>query len=201
MTPYYPETCNPDDQIKSLKEMHSIFFFADAQVRGHYSNYIKKYWELNNLTPQIEDGDLEIMQQGKVDFYTFSYYMTGIISADPEKNKPAEDGFTAALKNPYLKTNDWGWTIDPVGLRYSLNVLAQRYDDIPMMIVENGIGLHETEKDIDHDDARIDYFANHIAEMKKAIEIDGVSKTIVEFATDAEVAEMLDAALPAPSNS
>ena len=175
MTPYYPETCNPDDQIKSLKEMDSIFFFADAQVRGHYSNYIKKYWEINNLTPQMEDGDLEIMQQGKVDYFTFSYYMSGAVSADPAKNDSENGGITSGVKNPYLKSSDWGWPIDPVGLRYTLNIIAERYDDIPMMIVENGIGLHETEKDIDHDDARIDYFANHIAEMKKAIEIDGVN--------------------------
>ncbi len=177
--PTYPETCNPNDQMAALKDMDLTNFYGDVHVRGHYPNYAKKLWAAKNIAPKMELGDEEILKAGTVDFYTFSYYMTGIISADPEKNKPAEDGFTIGLKNPYLKTNDWGWTIDPVGLRYSLNVLAERYDDIPMMVVENGIGLHETEDDaVDgmiHDDERIKYFQAHIAEMKKAIEEDGVN--------------------------
>lgn len=80
------------------------------------------------------------------------------------------------VKNPFVKANDWGWQIDPVGIRYTLNVLQERYE-LPMMIVENGIGLHEKpEADgMIHDDARIEYFANHIAEMKKAVELDGVT--------------------------
>ena len=177
--PTYPETCHPEDQIAALKDMDLTNFFGDVHVRGHYPNYAKKLWEREGIAPQMEEGDLEILQQGKVDFYTFSYYMTGVVSHDPSHMKPIQGGFAMGVENPFLKVSDWGWPIDPVGLRYALNVLAERYDDIPLMVVENGIGLHETEADaIDgmlHDDARIAYFASHIAEMKKAVEIDGVN--------------------------
>ena len=89
--------------------------------------------------------------------------------------KPAQGGFSEAADNPYLRQSDWGWEIDPVGLRYTLNVLTERYE-LPLMIVENGIGLHEDAAADGriHDTARIDYFAAHIAEMKKAVDLDGV---------------------------
>ena len=175
----YPETCKPEDQVAAMKFMDNTLFFGDVHVRGHYPDYAKKLWERENIAPKMEPGDLEIIQAGTVDFFTFSYYRTGVTTSDESKLKPVAGGFTKGVENPYLKTNDWGWTIDPVGLRYTLNILAERYDDIPMMIVENGIGLHETEDDaIDgmiHDDARIKYFQDHIAEMKKAVELDGVN--------------------------
>jgi len=91
------------------------------------------------------------------------------------KVHPDKGGFFEGVKNPYIEVSDWGWPIDPVGLRYTLNLLQERYE-VPLMIVENGIGLHETpdaEGNI-NDDARIAYFQAHIAEMKKAVEEDGV---------------------------
>ena len=175
ITPVYPSDCSPADQIMQQKEMHKRFFFGDVQCRGHYPSYAIKDWENKGYQVEMEEGDLELLEQGKVDYFAFSYYMSSVVSADPAKMHPTQGGFSVGVDNPYIKKSDWGWPIDPIGLRYTLNLLAERYE-LPLMIVENGIGLHE-EKAADgqiKDDARIAYFAAHIAEMKKAIDEDGV---------------------------
>ncbi len=173
--PVYPYSCNPDDQIKQLEEMRKRFFFGDVQCRGHYPSYTLKEWENNGYKVEMEDGDLETIAKGTVDYFAFSYYMSYVTSADPKMMKSVDGGFATAVDNPYLKASEWGWQIDPVGLRYALNILTERYE-LPLMVVENGIGLHEA-KDADgkiQDDARIEYFAAHIEQMKKAIDEDGV---------------------------
>lgn len=146
------------------------------QVRGHYPSYIIKEWENKGYHVEMEDGDLDILAEGKVDYFAFSYYMSEATSCDPTHLVSRQGGFSTSVHNPYLKESDWGWAIDPVGLRYILNVLQERYE-VPLMVVENGIGLHETPDASDgmvHDDARIDYMRAHIEEMKKAVEEDGV---------------------------
>ena len=172
MCPVYPASAKPLDQIAALKEMDRTFVFADVQCRGHYPSYILKEWERFGTEIKMEPEDLKIIKEGQVDYIAFSYYMSFAteFTSDEHRHVGRE------VKNPFVKANDWGWQIDPVGIRYSLNVLQERYE-LPMMIVENGIGLHEkTEADgMIHDDARIEYFANHIAEMKKAVELDGVT--------------------------
>ena len=175
MGPTYPETCRPEDQIAALKEMDKSYFFGDVQARGRYPSYILKFWENKGYKVQMEEGDLDILEQGKVDYFAFSYYMSSATSGDKSRFKELQGGFATGVENPYLKKSDWGWPIDPIGLRYMLNLLQERYD-LPLMIVENGIGLHE-EPDANgeiHDDARIAYFQAHIREMKKAIDEDGV---------------------------
>ncbi len=175
MTPVYPETCRPMDQIAALKEMDKSFFFGDVHVRGHYPSYVLREWEQKGYKVEMEDGDLEILSEGTVDYYAFSYYMSHVTTSVEERKENLQGGFFDGVKNPYIEESDWGWPIDPVGLRYMLNVLQERYE-LPLMIVENGIGLHETpEADgTINDDARIAYFQAHIAEMKKAVEEDGV---------------------------
>ncbi|MBR2214909.1 MAG: 6-phospho-beta-glucosidase [Selenomonadaceae bacterium] len=175
MSPVYPETCRPMDQIAALKEMDKSFFFGDVHCRGHYPSYAIKDWERKGYKVEMEDGDLDILAEGKVDYVAFSYYMSHVTTSVEERKQNLQGGFFEGVKNPYIKESDWGWPIDPVGLRYMLNVLQERYE-LPQMIVENGIGLHETRKadgTLD-DDARIEYFKAHIAEMKKAVEEDGV---------------------------
>ncbi len=175
MGPTYPETCRPEDQIAALKEMDKSYFFGDVQARGRYPSYILKFWENHGYKVQMEEGDLDILEQGKVDYFAFSYYMSSATSGDKSRFKELQGGFATGVENPYLKKSDWGWPIDPIGLRYMLNLLQERYD-LPLMIVENGIGLHE-EPDKNgeiQDDARIAYFQAHIREMKKAIDEDGV---------------------------
>lgn len=106
--------------------------------------------------------------------YTFSYYQTNCVTVDPDAEKTAGN-MSAGVKNPYLKASDWGWQIDPEGLRYTLNVLHDRYPHTPLMIVENGFGAFDTveEDGSIHDQYRIDYFRPHIKAMNEAIE-DGV---------------------------
>ena len=175
ITPVYPETSKPEDQMAALKEMDKSFYFGDVQVRGHYPSYILKEWENKGYHIEMEEGDLETLAEGTVDYFAFSYYMSNVMTSDPARLESGQAGFSAGVTNPYLKKSDWGWPIDPVGLRYALNVLEERYE-IPLMVVENGIGLHETpdENGVVQDDARIAYFRAHIAEMKKAVDEDGV---------------------------
>ncbi|MBR5913693.1 MAG: 6-phospho-beta-glucosidase [Selenomonadaceae bacterium] len=170
VNPIYPETCNPMNQIAQVKELDTrLFFYGDVHCRGHYPAYILKLWEKEGIEVKMEDGDLEILDKGKVDYISFSYYQSLVTKWDETAKKPVR------TKNSYVKASDWGWQIDPVGLRYTLNILSERYE-LPLFIVENGIGLHEpmTTEEI-QDDSRIAYFAEHIAQVKKAVEDDGVA--------------------------
>ena len=175
MNPTYPETCRPEDQIAALKEMDKTLFFGDIHVRGHIPSYAKQLWKNNGWDIKLEPGDEEILAKGTVDYFSFSYYMSYVETSVKDNPNAVKDEFVPGVKNPYIKASDWGWPIDPVGLRYTLNLLYERYE-LPLMVSENGIGLHEepdAEGKID-DKARMDYFRAHIAEMKKAVEIDGV---------------------------
>lgn len=174
--PVYPYSCNPDDVMKSVETMRSRYFFGDVHCRGAYPAYARKEWEREGFHIEIEPGDLELLAEGTVDYLAFSYYQTHAVTDDATKMKEVSGGFAKAVDNPYLKQNEWGWQIDPVGLRYALNLLQERYG-IPLFIVENGIGLHEhpAENGVVQDDERIAYFQAHIAEMKKAVDYDGVN--------------------------
>ena len=173
--PSYAYTCNPEDVLLAQQsEEIANYYCSDVQVRGEYSRYGKAYLAQNGIELQMEDGDEAILKEGKVDFYTFSYYMTNCVSKDP--NAPQASGnILAGVKNPYLEASDWGWQIDPVGLRITLNKIYSRYE-VPMMVVENGLGAVDTvEADGSINDSyRIDYLRKHIVEMKKAIIEDGV---------------------------
>ena len=170
----YPFSPNPDDILETEKRNQIInFFCGDVQVRGKYPGYIQRYFEENGITIRMEGKDLEDIQKGVVDFYTFSYYMTTCVSADENKEKMGGN-FMGGVKNPYLETSAWGWQIDPKGLRYNLNVLYARYQ-IPIMIVENGLGAYDQpeEDGCIHDTYRIEYMKKHIEQMKEAVK-DGV---------------------------
>ena len=170
----YALTCNPTDILKNQNQMRDMnWYCSDVQVRGEYPAYAKRMWEEKGVNLKIEDGDLEELKEGTVDFYTFSYYMTSCSSADPEALK-GEGNLLGGLKNPYLKASDWGWQIDPEGLRYTLNELYDRYR-IPLMIVENGLGAYDVkgEDGMVHDSYRIDYMRKHIEQMIEAVK-DGV---------------------------
>ncbi|MBW5389950.1 6-phospho-beta-glucosidase [Brachyspira hampsonii] len=175
--PFYPYSCNPDDIMIAAESMHERFYFADVHCRGHYPSFAKKQWQRENNAPIMEAEDEKILAEGKVDYLGFSYYMSNAVKADVQKDtKSTMDGSTAnSIANPYVKASDWGWQIDPVGLRYSLVTLYERYE-IPLFIVENGFGaIDELKSDCScDDDYRIDYLKAHIKELKKAVEIDGV---------------------------
>lgn len=175
--PSYPYSCNPDDIMKAEEANREQLMFTDVHVRGKYPNHILKYWERNNFNIEITEEDKEILKEGKVDFIGCSYYLTTTVTADENKKRAGNDtaGKLDVVENPYLQASEWGWTIDPVGLRYYLNQLYDKYD-IPIFIVENGFGAVDVlnEDGTIDDQNRIEYLSNHIREMKKAIEIDGV---------------------------
>lgn len=174
-TALYPMTPKPDDMIKVMKSEQQNFFFADVHVRGKYPKYLDSYFEEHQVTIQMESEDKEILKN-TVDFISFSYYSSSCESTDPEITKGAGN-IMGGYKNPYLPESEWGWQIDPQGLRYVLNQLYDRYQK-PLFIVENGLGAVDTlvqdngELTV-KDDYRIAYLDAHIKEMAKAID-DGV---------------------------
>lgn len=170
----YPLTPDPADIIENQQRMEQMnWYCSDVHVRGAYPYYAKRFWEENNIHLVMEPGDDDILAKGKVDFYTFSYYMTNCITTHPVEDS-VKGNLLGGVKNPYLKASDWGWQIDPKGLRYTLNELYARYQ-IPLMIVENGLGAFDerSEDGKFHDDYRIDYLRQHIIEMAEAVK-DGV---------------------------
>ena len=120
----------------------------------------------------MEQGDEEILRNGCVDYIGFSYYMSSVTK---QGDGEVRAGVQNCVDNPYIKASDWGWPIDPVGLRYSLNVLYERYQ-IPLFIVENGFGAYDklSEDGKYHDDYRVEYLRQHIEQLKKAVDDDGV---------------------------
>jgi len=169
----YPETCNPQDILKTLKQEQMNFFYTDVQVRGYYPNFIKEYFKENNINIIMEENDEDILLQNKVDYISFSYYMSLVESAGPQGERASGNLFSG-LKNPYLESSDWGWQIDAIGLRVTLNKLYDRYQ-IPLFVVENGLGAIDTpdENGMISDDYRINYLREHIVQMREAIS-DGV---------------------------
>ncbi len=170
----YPATCNPADVLANQEHMREMnWYCSDVQVRGEYPSYAESIWKKYGITIKMEDGDLEDLKSGLIDFYTLSYYMSNTICTDPEANV-SDGNIIAGGKNPYVEVSDWGWGIDPKGLRYSLNEIYDRYR-IPLMVVENGLGAYDKieEDGTIRDTYRIDYLKKHIEQMKGAVE-DGV---------------------------
>lgn len=175
MTPIYPYSCNPKDMMMALSGMQKRFWFADVHVRGEYPKYILKYLERKNIKLDNTEEDKEILKKGCVDYIAFSYYMSFVVKATD--NNPDYDYHEeiAKVDNPYIKKTDWGWAVDPEGLRWSLNWLYDRYQ-LPLFIVENGMGAYDKveENGEIHDPYRIDYLKEHIEAMKKCVDDDGV---------------------------
>ena len=172
----YPRTCDPEDVLSEILGAHQQkWFYGDVQCRGFYPEYKIKQLERDGIVIHKEEGDDELLKKGVVDFYSFSYYSSRTYAAHPEKYATSEGNMERGVANPYLKASEWGWTIDPIGLRINLNQIYDRYH-LPMMIVENGLGaIDKVEEDGSiHDDYRINYMREHIKQMKDAVEIDGV---------------------------
>lgn len=178
MVPIYPYSSNPQDVMLASKLMHDRFFFPDVQVRGKYPDYIKKYWEIKDFTIQMEPGDLAILEEGIVDYVGISYYMSQAVKHDhkTDSSQSLNGGSEYSVPNPYIQSSDWGWAIDPIGLRYILNILYERYN-LPLFIVENGFGAFDQadENGFINDTYRISYIRSHIEELKKAVLLDGVN--------------------------
>ncbi len=169
----YPLTCKPDDVLEALQENRAWQFFGDVQCRGAYPGYMLRFFRDNGITLEITEADREALKS-TIDFISFSYYMTGCVTTDDELNQQARGNILSMVPNPHLASSEWGWQIDPVGLRTLLNVLWDRYQK-PLFIVENGLGAKD-KPDADgmvQDDYRISYLNDHLVQVREAIE-DGV---------------------------
>ncbi|MGG2059048.1 6-phospho-beta-glucosidase BglA [Priestia megaterium] len=176
--PIYPYSSNPDDVMLAEETMRQRYFFPDVQVRGYYPSYALKEFKREGYHIPFEEGDEEILRNGKVDYLGFSYYMSTTVKSDVEADNTGDivnGGLPNGVANPYIKSSDWGWSIDPTGLRYTLNRFYDRYQ-IPLFIVENGFGAIDTvEKDGSiHDASRIEYLKSHIEALEQAVTYDGV---------------------------
>ncbi len=169
----YPLTCDPKDIIENQNHWKELIYYCgDVQCRGEYPYFSKRIWEKYGVTLQTEKDDTEVLKNGKVDLFTFSYYYSNCVTthSDVEKSK----AFGGLCKNPYLEYSQWNSCIDPYGLRYLLNEIYSRYL-LPIIVVENGIGAVDRLEDNNtvHDYYRIDYHRKHILQMLEAIK-DGV---------------------------
>jgi len=169
----YPYTSSPNDALEALQKNQIIHYLCgDVQIRGYYPHFTKRYYKDNGITVNMEDGDIQVLAEGTVDFITCSYYSTMTATVEKKSELKAENLFVG-LPNPYLKQSEYGWSIDPVGLRVFLNEMYGRYEK-PIMIVENGLGTPDEMIDGEiKDDYRIEYLREHILSMKEAIK-DGV---------------------------
>lgn len=175
MCPIYPATCKPQDVLMAQKAMQKRYYYADVHVNGVYPAHIIKYWDRKKMHIDRTQEDMDILKSGCVDYIGFSYYMTFCTAYKQDNPDYDFRGNTDYTKNPYVQASDWGWQIDPVGLRYALNWMSDRYP-VPLFIVENGFGAYDKIEDDGsiHDSYRIAYLKEHIIEMKKAVEEDGV---------------------------
>ncbi|SFD36520.1 glycoside hydrolase family 1 protein [Clostridium uliginosum] len=174
--PVYPMTPAPDDVWATLNKERENFFFSDIQVRGQYPSYAKRFFKESNIELNITAEDKELLKN-TVDFISFSYYMSICESSDASIES-GEGNIIGGVPNPYLEASEWGWQIDPKGLRYYLNVLYDRYQK-PLFIVENGLGAIDELVELEDgtktvlDDYRISYLRDHLVQVAEAIE-DGV---------------------------
>lgn len=171
----YPYTCKPEDVYLAQQTDRENYFFIDVQSRGEYPSYALKKLEREGIKIDMTEEDLAILKNHTVDFISFSYYSSRVVTADPKLNEQTEGNIFASVKNPYLEASEWGWQIDPLGFRTTMNALYDRYQK-PLFVVENGLGAIDTpdESGYVEDDYRIDYLREHIQAMKDAVDIDGV---------------------------
>lgn len=169
----YPLSCQPQDVWETLQQNRTWLFFGDVQCRGEYPGYMLRYFRENNITLDITPEDRQALKT-TIDFISFSYYMTGCVTADEELNRKSRGNILDMVPNPHLPSSEWGWQIDPTGLRILLNMLWDRYQK-PLFIVENGLGAKDkiSADGAIHDAYRISYLNDHLVQVAEAID-DGV---------------------------
>ncbi len=175
MCPIYPSTSHPKDILMAQKATQKRYYFTDVHAHGKYPEYMTKHFERKKFYLDITKEDLDVLKQGTVDYIGLSYYMSFAISHKQSNEEYDYNEPRDLVKNEYIKTSDWGWPIDPEGLRYSLNWLTDMYS-LPLFIVENGLGaIDKLEADGKiHDDYRIEYLGAHIEQMARSVNEDGV---------------------------
>ncbi len=170
---FYPWSCKPDDVWAALNKDRENLFFIDVQARGYYPAYAARLFKEKGVSLVIAPGD-EAILANTVDFVSFSYYASRCTSGEMNEQNSSEANVVKSLKNPHIKVSEWGWGIDPLGLRITMNMMYDRYQK-PLFLVENGLGARDevTAEGEINDDYRIDYLRSHINAMGEAIE-DGI---------------------------
>jgi len=174
--PVYPYTPAPGDVQKALDTDHSNLMFGDIHVRGEYPGYALRILREQGVELDITDEDRETLRN-TVDFVSFSYYSSVAETSDPEVIRAGKGNLFGGVENPHLPASQWGWAIDPVGLRVVLNQFWDRWQK-PLFIVENGLGARDELVEVDGvktviDDYRISYLNDHLVQVGEALE-DGV---------------------------
>ncbi|BAJ74878.1 beta-glucosidase/6-phospho-beta-glucosidase/ beta-galactosidase [Microbacterium testaceum StLB037] len=174
--PVYPLSPSPDDALAVMDADHGNLVYGDVHARGTYPGYFLRTLRAKGITLDISDQDRDDLTN-TVDFVSFSYYMSIAETADPAKKVAGEGNIMGGVSNPTLPASEWGWQIDPVGLRLVLNQFWDRWQK-PLFIVENGLGARDQLVEIDGektvvDDYRIAYLNDHLVQVGEAIE-DGV---------------------------
>lgn len=175
MCPIYPYSCDPKDILMAQKAMQKRYYYTDVHVFGKYPKNILAHWKKKDFKIDFTDEDVEILKHGCVDYIGFSYYMSFTTKYKDGNTNYEYNELQDLVKNPHVKASEWGWQIDPIGLRYSLNWFTDHYHK-PLFIVENGFGAVDKieENGEINDSYRIDYLKQHIEQMKIAVEDDGV---------------------------
>ncbi|MFM2620672.1 6-phospho-beta-glucosidase [Vibrio owensii] len=170
---FYPYSCKPEDVFTAMQKDRENLFFIDVQSRGYYPSYAQKVFDEKGVKLEILEEDYETLKH-TVDFISFSYYASRCASAEMNANNTSEANVVKSIRNPHLLASDWGWVIDPLGLRITMNTLYDRYQK-PLFLVENGLGAKDVpdENGEVQDDYRIDYLRQHVEAMADAI-TDGV---------------------------
>ena len=170
---FYPWSCKPEDVWAALEKDRENLFFIDVQARGNYPSYTRRLFKEKGITVEMQPGDAEILKN-TVDFVSFSYYASRCASAEMNEQNSSAANIVKSLKNPHIQASEWGWGIDPLGLRITMNMMYDRYQK-PLFLVENGLGAKDeiNEQGEIEDDYRISYLREHILAMGEAIE-DGI---------------------------
>lgn len=175
---YYPYCSLPEDVWEAKLKDRDNLMFIDVQARGYYPNYALKRFAKLGIDLNISQEETKLLKENTVDFISFSYYSSRCVTTQKGVGETIGNAFKGT-KNPYLKASEWGWQIDPLGLRITMNSLYDRYQK-PLFIVENGLGAKDELVADGHgsytvnDDYRIEYLRAHIEAFKSAIEEDGV---------------------------
>jgi 6-phospho-beta-glucosidase len=170
--PVYPLTPDPADVVTAMQADHRNLFFGDVHARGTYPGYMLRYFREHGIDLDITDGDRDVLRH-TVDFVSFSYYLSVCETAKPARTTDIEGNVFGGVSNPTLQGSDWGWQVDPVGLRIVTNQYWDRWQK-PLLVVENGLGARDQLVEVNGsrtvlDDYRIDYLNDHLVQLGEAI--------------------------------
>ncbi|MBM6838637.1 glycoside hydrolase family 1 protein, partial [Clostridium saudiense] len=137
-TPNYAYTCKTEDVLaRENAEDMNCHWWLDIYCWGTYPTFTLNMYEKQGVAPEIEDGDIELLERGKPDFIGINYYRSETVEANEidginnfEKiNTSGKKGTSKnygvpgvfkTIKNPHLDSTNWDWEIDPIGLRIGI---------------------------------------------------------------------------------